>query len=1031
MNSFIYVVTVLICYSLFTFITAASTASTTHPESFSYYVKSLFKSRDWELQQPSFVVHDSPVFGIAVRHGLLAVAHPNALDFYRLKRSTRSHLQKIRRISVSNVIDRHLLQFDFISPSLIFMCNHFNCTLCSVDGALGCIDIPTPKDPLISGNLSMVKAVFTPNNTLFVKFIDQTRYSIIYVYTLLTSLNNGWKLTPVRHDKVLHFTRNFMLGTAFNRKGYTYFVGSAERPFEPWINAGSETTIVVSSVRITRICDSDRTKDLHSKIDMALTCGDFGLTEYVTSSAALFDEDRDKLIVVLQGKRSEGHRKTYICSYNMSEIERNMNEIWIDCQNSTGYNYACEDAREKKNLSRQCFIFTRLADVHRTKICSRYGGVRSKALDNCALDLSTSRADNYGWLEQFLPFNGTVIARMDNSLDDIHTIEYSSNREAAFLLDLAGSLIRISIHKSMRTEPILWKKQLETNMCSFGVDLPNANLYYLTENDIKMIEISCLQLYHSCASLEAAEWSDPLKCQWCPEQGGKGFSFPAEIPSECRTVNIFNTCPPFIEYISPPILQVNNTNFEIFGQRFYTLKNIEIDICGDKCAVIMESDTKLNCVTKRAPNVDANCDVILYGLIDAHGPYSISYTLEKPIGVPSVSASASDPKMRRIKTLATTVAIVILVILIILVIFIIRRCQSRQKASTKCNATFSLHGTLQKNDCRESYDRLLDSIDPRWRISLSNLQICSPEKPLGKGHFGTVYKAIYVDKAGKQREVACKLLHSNHEGVVSGVRDFLKEGQTMTAFDHPNVIRLIGISIDQGYPMIITEYMTNGDLHKYISCSLNKITLRMLLEWATNIVDGMVYLHQQDVIHRDLAARNCMLDENNHVKISDFGLSRISSQGMYQALNVNREMPIRWMPPESLISQTFTPAGDVWAYGVVLWELTTRGLVPFEGIHSDLLLRMLQEGQRLQRPMSCPLILYQKVMKPCWEEDPKKRPTFKEIAVLLRSIMYQFGKQDVGVLRKEYEKIPSQLIDTSKRYGDEVGLSEKNTVSVI
>ncbi|VDD92580.1 unnamed protein product [Enterobius vermicularis] len=297
----------------------------------------------------------------------------------------------------------------------------------------------------------------------------------------------------------------------------------------------------------------------------------------------------------------------------------------------------------------------------------------------------------------------------------------------------------------------------------------------------------------------------------------------------------------------------------------------------------------------------------------------------------------------------------------------------------------------------------LGCITPKWIILFySNNRLT--------GNFGVVYKGIYCGKNGTSAVVACKTIDS-----------FLREGLMMANFDHPHVTRLIGISLaSNGCPMIVTDYLAKGDLRHYIINPNNVsagIPLRKINERIyVFIADGMAYLHEKKFIHRDLAARNCMLDEKLNVKISDFGLSRdVSRGGMYEAKNRNRGIPIRWMPIESLEEQQYTFKGDVWAYGVVLWELATRGLIPYGDLEMKDILRLLKQGHRLSKPKKCPDILYQKVMLLCWLEVPERRPTFNELKEMMEDVVDQLKKGISGtsLLNNHYERVCNRSAATT------------------
>lgn len=85
------------------------------------------------------------------------------------------------------------------------------------------------------------------------------------------------------------------------------------------------------------------------------------------------------------------------------------------------------------------------------------------------------------------------------------------------------------------------------------------------------------------------------------------------------------------------------------------------------------------------------------------------------------------------------------------------------------------------------------------------------------GNFGVVYRAVYQRADGRLVDVACKTIDSHNDGIITGISEFLQEALIMANFDHPNVARLIGISsTNNNYPIIVTDFMAQGDLRNYI-----------------------------------------------------------------------------------------------------------------------------------------------------------------------------------------------------------------------
>eukprot|EP00794_Sanderia_malayensis_P019494 gene19494-21419_t len=244
---------------------------------------------------------------------------------------------------------------------------------------------------------------------------------------------------------------------------------------------------------------------------------------------------------------------------------------------------------------------------------------------------------------------------------------------------------------------------------------------------------------------------------------------------------------------------------------------------------------------------------------------------------------------------------------------------------------------------------------------------------LGNGHFGDVCKGMLI----KERlPVAIKTCREGVDEIVK--MKFLEEAEIMKPYNHPNVVKLIGVCNDREPYMILMELMPHGDLCSFLKKTGSCLDMNALLNLGIDSARGMAYLESKNTIHRDLAARNVLVGENYIAKISDFGMSREEDpEGIY-TMQTTKEIPIKWTAPEVWGRHQCTSKSDVWSYGVLLWEIFSLGNIPYPGWNNKKTREMVEGGYRMPLPSGTPLKVYQ-IMSKCWDYDPEDRPTFAEI----------------------------------------------------
>uniref|UniRef100_A0A8C6JN91 Tyrosine-protein kinase receptor n=1 Tax=Melopsittacus undulatus TaxID=13146 RepID=A0A8C6JN91_MELUD len=281
---------------------------------------------------------------------------------------------------------------------------------------------------------------------------------------------------------------------------------------------------------------------------------------------------------------------------------------------------------------------------------------------------------------------------------------------------------------------------------------------------------------------------------------------------------------------------------------------------------------------------------------------------------------------------------------------------------------------------------------PRNKLNLHKL--------LGSGAFGEVYEGTAVDilaDGSGESKVAVKTLKkgaTDHEKI-----EFLKEAHLMSKFDHPHILKLLGVCLLNEPQYLILELMEGGDLLSYLRGARKQklqsplLTLTDLLDICLDICKGCVYLEKMHFIHRDLAARNCLVSKKEYesssriVKIGDFGLARDIYRNDYYRKRGEGLLPVRWMAPESLIDGVFTNRSDVWAFGVLVWETLTLGQQPYPGFSNIEVLHHVRSGGKLEFPNNCPDDLCDLLTR-CWAQEPHNRPTFSYIQDKLQEVRH-------------------------------------------
>ncbi|GCB77089.1 hypothetical protein scyTo_0015602, partial [Scyliorhinus torazame] len=158
---------------------------------------------------------------------------------------------------------------------------------------------------------------------------------------------------------------------------------------------------------------------------------------------------------------------------------------------------------------------------------------------------------------------------------------------------------------------------------------------------------------------------------------------------------------------------------------------------------------------------------------------------------------------------------------------------------------------------------------------------------------------------------------------------FLREVSIRKALQHDRLVQLLGV-VTQSQPMlIITEYMSQGNLNSYLRNDLGRqLALVLLIDFAIQVVDGMIYMEENDYVHRDLRSANIVLSDTLECKIGDFSLAQKLKDHRY-ILCKDEKVAVKWSAPEVFKEEAHTTKSDVWSFGIFLMELVTYGQSPY------------------------------------------------------------------------------------------------------
>ncbi|XP_036108429.1 tyrosine-protein kinase STYK1 [Molossus molossus] len=272
------------------------------------------------------------------------------------------------------------------------------------------------------------------------------------------------------------------------------------------------------------------------------------------------------------------------------------------------------------------------------------------------------------------------------------------------------------------------------------------------------------------------------------------------------------------------------------------------------------------------------------------------------------------------------------------------------------------------------------------QLQVPREQLSEVLEQIYNGSCGAIYRTkMYTEDPAKSKSIVLKTL--KEPARLHEIQDFLGRIQFYQYLGkHQNLVQLEGCCTE-GEPLyMVLEDVAQGDLLGFLwTCRRDVMTMDGLLYDLTEkqvyhigkqVLLALEFLQDKHLLHGDVAARNILIQCDLTAKLCGLGLAyEVHTQG---AIASTRTVPLKWLAPERLLLRPSGIRGDIWSFGILLYEMVTLGAPPYPEVPPTSILQHLQRGKIMKKPSSCTHTMYS-LMKSCWRWREDKRPSLTEL----------------------------------------------------
>ncbi|MGZ3637145.1 MAG: protein kinase domain-containing protein [Ktedonobacterales bacterium] len=246
------------------------------------------------------------------------------------------------------------------------------------------------------------------------------------------------------------------------------------------------------------------------------------------------------------------------------------------------------------------------------------------------------------------------------------------------------------------------------------------------------------------------------------------------------------------------------------------------------------------------------------------------------------------------------------------------------------------------------------------------------QEPIGRGGMATIYRAVDLRMG---RTVAAKILREVYSSDPKFVTRFQREARAASALQHPNIVQVFDYGQSGESYYIVMEFVDGSDLRRYLK-KQGVLTNERAIEIAHDVALGLGAAHKRGIVHRDVKPQNVMLNDSGLVKLTDFGIASMYKDAEAERLTTTGMTlgTVQYYAPEQAQGEIVSPAADIYALGIVMYEMLT-GRTPFDG-DTPVAVAM-RHIQDIPAPPSSlnPRITpgLERIILRCLEKDPRDR----------------------------------------------------------